>query len=247
MRIKEKKMDIDYSRTRQFFKKRAQKFREDNPYSVTMYQDNNAELVQQRNRKEVQKLVPLLNLNKSTRVLDVACGIGRWADAVGDAVGVYCGVDFSEELVQIARKRNHRDNCCFYVGGADEIESVILENNGQKYNLILLIGILMYLNDDDLYKTLQQIKKASSPHAVICIREPIATKERLTLKDFYSEELEDNYNAIYRTREELMEFFEKTLLPDGFTIREENFLFEEEQLNNRKETAQYYFIFERQK
>ena len=41
MRIKEKITDIDYGETRQFFKNRADKFQEDNPYSVTMYQDNN--------------------------------------------------------------------------------------------------------------------------------------------------------------------------------------------------------------
>ena len=35
MRIKEKVANIDYSETRQFFKNRAQKFQEDNPYSVT--------------------------------------------------------------------------------------------------------------------------------------------------------------------------------------------------------------------
>lgn len=63
-------------------------------------------------------------------------------------------------------------------------------------------------------------------------------KDRLILKDFFSEELKDNYNAIYRTREELMKFFKPTLLEKGF-------LFEEDVLNNRKEKSQYYFVLER--
>ena len=90
-----------------------------------------------------------------------------------------------------------------------------------------------------------QIEENCEEHGIICIREPIGIIERLTLKDFYSEELQDNYNAIYRNRLELQNFFEKTLLAKGFRIREEGFLFEEDTLNNRKETAQYYFIFER--
>ena len=36
MRIKEKITDIDYQKTRQFFKNRAGKFSDDNPYSVNI-------------------------------------------------------------------------------------------------------------------------------------------------------------------------------------------------------------------
>ena len=77
MRIKNKVENIDYKETKLFFKKRAEKFQENNPYSVTMYQDNNAEIVKQRNKKEIEKLLPKLHIEKNSRVLDVACGIGR--------------------------------------------------------------------------------------------------------------------------------------------------------------------------
>ena len=69
--------------------------------------------------------------------------------------------------------------------------------------------------------------------------------ERLTLKEFYSEELKDKYDAIYRTRDELLNVFEKTLMAAGFRITQNGFLFDEDALNNRKETAQYYFVLER--
>ena len=74
MRIIEEKVDINYIETHEFFKKRAEKFQEDNPYSVTMYQDNNADLVKNRNFKEVQKLYPLLKLN---------IGCGMWYRKMG--------------------------------------------------------------------------------------------------------------------------------------------------------------------
>ena len=85
MRITEEIANINYNETKQFFKKRAERFKEDNPYSVTMYQDDNQELVRERNQKEVDKLLPLLKLQKESRVLDVGCGIGRWADEIGRA------------------------------------------------------------------------------------------------------------------------------------------------------------------
>lgn len=245
MRIKEKATDIDYQQTKKFFHKRAEKFQEDNPYSVTMYQDDNKELVTMRNQKEIEKLYPELRLDDSSRVLDIACGIGRWADAIKESIEEYCGVDFSGELIEIACKRNEKDNFIFFEGATNEIEKVLLENGRGRYNTILMIGILIYLNDKDMLSSLRQIERLCEEHAVICIREPIGIEERLTLKNHFSEELEDDYNAIYRTREELMDYFKQTFFEKGFHVRKEGFLFEEDILNNRKETAQYYYILER--
>lgn len=130
MRITEEIIDIDYNETKRFFGKRADKFSADNPYSVTMYQDRNKELVRERNRKETEKLLPLLKLNADSRVLDVACGIGRWADAMPDDIEEYCGVDFSGELVEIARQRNKKDNFSFWEGAANEIGQIVKKTRG---------------------------------------------------------------------------------------------------------------------
>ncbi len=245
MRIAEKKTDIDYKETKRFFKNRSEKFSGENPYAVTMYQDHNKELVQQRNQKETEKLCPLLTLDAHAKVLDVACGIGRWADVLPEEISAYCGLDFSRELIEIAKQRNTRAHFSFLEGAAEELE-VTLEKHGLgKFNRVLLVGILLYLNDREVKSVLEQVERSSEPHSLICIREPIGIKKRLTLKDFFSEELDDQYNAIYRTRQEFAEFLEEALIRKGFTVRREGFLFEEEALNNRKETAQYFYILER--
>lgn len=245
MRVKEKVENIDYTETKEFFKHRAGKFREDNPYSVTMYQDHNEKLVRDRNQKEVERLKPLLELGKQSRVLDVGCGIGRWGDAITEEIEEYCGLDFSSELIKIAQKRTKKENYFFCEGPITELEKVLLRNNKGKYNVALLVGILMYVNDEDMELLLEQLEHRCMEHATICIREPIGLGERLTLKDFFSEDLNDNYNAIYRTRDELAGFFQKGLLNKGFKIAKEGFLFQETDLNNRKETMQYYFLLRR--
>ena len=74
MRVYQEKLDIQYEDTKEFFAKRASCYHEDNPYSVTMYQDNNPELVVKRNEREIAFLMPKLQLSESSRVLDVACG-----------------------------------------------------------------------------------------------------------------------------------------------------------------------------
>ena len=244
MRIKSEKKNISYQATHEFFYKRAKKFNEDNPYCVTMYQDNHPEIVQARNEKEIERILPLLCLDKESKVLDVACGVGRWSDAITTEIAEYCGIDFCKEFIDIAIKRNDRENSFFFEGASNEIEDVLKKNNKGRYNVVLLIGILMYLNDGDIVSCLEQVERVCEEHAIICIREPIGIENRLTLKEYYSEELKDNYNAIYRSKEELNCFLEKTLFNKGFRIAKEEFLFEGE-LNNRKETAQYYYILKR--
>ena len=133
----------------------------------------------------------------------------------------------------------------YCVGGASEIAEILKKNGKGLYNRILIVGILMYLNDVDMENSLRQIEKVCEKKSIICIREPIAIEERLTLKDFFSEELKDYYNAIYRTRDELKVSINEMFLNKGFSIKEEGFLFDDDVLNNRKETAQYYYILER--
>lgn len=245
-RIKNKIEKIDYDSTQNFFQNRALKYNSENPYSVTMYQDNHPELVAQRNAAEIRKLKPMLGLDSNSKVLDVACGIGRWSDSISENITEYCGVDFSSELIRLAKERNcNKPDRDFIVGSASEIENVLKESGKSQYNVILLIGILMYINENELLDMLMQIERAAEDHAVICIREPVGIEERLTLKEFYSQELQDNYNAIYRTDKELKAYFEKAFLSKGFRIEKEGFLFDDRDLNNRKETEQYYYILRR--
>lgn len=246
MRVYKEKQDIQYKDTKEFFDKRAGRYNEDNPYSVTMYQDNNPALVKERNQKEVQKLLPKLCLSKGSKVLDIACGIGRWAEAVQMDIDRYCGIDFSGELIKIACERNDRENFSFYEGSALELEKVLGEKQkGVLFDTVLIMGAQIYFNDADISPFYTQVCNLCAKHAVICMRELIGIEERLTLKKFFSDELQDDYNAIYRTRQEYQMFYGETFFKRGFSMKEEGFLFEEDALNNRKETAQYYWIFER--
>ena len=244
-RIKKDIVSIDYKDTLNFFDHRAEKYNDNNPYTVTMYQDSHPELVQERNRAETDKLLPLLRLDEQSKVLDLTCGIGRWSDAVSTEIREYCGIDFSEKLIDIARERNHKPNRCFYVGDAVRFRDVLTEHNKGKYSRFLLIGLLMYINDDDVMSIMRQLLETADRQSIICIREPLGIDERLTLKGFYSEELQTDYYAVYRTLDELMNIFEKTLLQNGFQVSQSGFLFSNGILNNRSETAQYYFVLER--
>lgn len=246
MRVKNEIENLNYTDTQLFFKHRAEKYNTGNPYSVTMYQDGNPELVKQRNEKEMNKLLPLLGLSDESKVLDVACGIGRWSDAIDTPIAEYCGIDFSKELIEIATNRNKElGNRHFYVGQVKDTNKLLTENNRGKYTVALFVGILMYINDDDIAQSIGSVLDSMEEQSVICVREPVGINDRLTLKDFYSDELSDNYNAIYRTRNELEHLFEEQIISKGYKLTQSGFLFDEDSMNNRKETVQYYYIFER--
>ena len=55
MRIKKSIENISYNDTKQFFNNRVSKYDDDNPYSVTMYQDKHPDLVSARNKAEMEK------------------------------------------------------------------------------------------------------------------------------------------------------------------------------------------------
>lgn len=246
MRIKNERETIDYNDTINFFENRAKKYNNNNPYSVTMYQDNNPELVIKRNNQEINVLKPKMQLSSKSKVLDVACGIGRWYDSVKDEIMEYCGLDFCNEFIELARARNNKSsNCDFFVSSCTEISTCLKKYKKSDFDRVLMIGVLMYLNDDDVRLCFEQINEVILNKTVICIREPIGIESRLTLKDQFSEELNDSYNAIYRTRDEIYELICKGFIDKGFSLNEEGFLFKNKELNNRRETAQYYFVLER--
>ena len=256
MRLKKEKIELDYNATKAFFDARAEKYTSANPYGVTMYQDDNSKMVYERNQAEAEKILPYLQINSESVVLDIACGVGRWADILEDTgMKAYYGLDFDDKLINIAKERVEYPACSFFVAGVDEIKDVLWnrvegERQGslkQLCNRILLAGILCYLNDKDIVKLFSDLNDICDTNTKIYIRVPVGIDERLTLKDFYSDELKTEYHAIYRMRDEYYEFMESTLLNEGFYIEKEGYLFEDASLNDRAETRQYFFVLSRKK
>ena len=186
-----------------------------------------------------------MKLGETSRVLDLACGAGRWLDVMPENIALYRGIDFSSGMIDIARANNSRTNAQFFTGPVLEAENILPKDECGTFNRVLIIASLMYMNDSGILSLFGSLDSLMTrQNVVICIKVSIGTEARLTLKDFYSEELKSDYNAIYRTRAEYLEFFSQTLIPAGFALTDEGFMFDES-LNNRKETVQYYFILER--
>lgn len=246
-RIHQKNVSLDYSRTRNFFDARVERYSEDYPYLAATYQDTRPELGMERDRHEKKLITPLLELDKKSRILDIGCGVGRWLDALAEIVGVYVGLDFSAPFLEIAKKRSvtfaHQCKISFAQCAVQELFSSKNDIIYKKYSHFICCGVLIYINNDDLYDIISNIPSIMDDHSKIYLRESVGVNYKMTLKDFYSEELKAEYNAIYRTSAEYRELFQPLLKKGYQCVRDENLF--DSALNNRTETTQHFFLFAR--
>lgn len=239
-------VEIDYKKTKEFFEKRANKKSEVSYLSLTMYQDRNPGLAEQRDREEKAVMLPLLEFDKNANVLDIGCGAGRWASVFAEKVNAYLGLDFSEELLRIGKLTYaNYPEIYFQKMSATELEPKFFVVQ-KPFDLIIVSGLLIYLNDSDIKNLISVILEVSKIGTRLYLREPISLlSERKLLIDHFSEDLDSFYNAIYRTQNDLEKLIIRPLLNNGFSIKYNDFLFKSDLLNTRKDTRQYYYILKK--
>ncbi len=235
---------MDATDVKAFFEDRARRFDDSHPLVSVLYQDSNPGLAEARDRHEKETLVPLLGLKPTDRVLDIGCGIGRWAERIAPEVAQYHGTDLVSSLVDLARTRFRKyANVSFQTLGAQDHTPEAL-SCPPPFDLAIVAGVLVYVNDADCFSVLRGLASCCGPSGRVLIREPVGVLDRLTLKGVWSEELRHSYSAIYRTIEEYIALFEKTLLLDGFVLLKQARLLPPG-LSNRTETTQHYFLLAR--
>lgn len=220
-----------------FFEERSRRITELGPLRAVIYQDKHPDLAERRDRAEKERIAPLLDLDGTQRLLDLGCGSGRWAEALAGLVSHYHGIDISQGLVDYARDRFAGDpHMRFSVGSVDDFSLASLGED-RPFDRVLCSGVLIYLNDEEVRQALACIARACAPDAVLVFREPLAVETRLTILQHYSDELEQEYNAIYRTQPEL-EAAMASAMGAGFEVVDSGEVYPDASLNNRVETRQ---------
>jgi SAM-dependent methyltransferase len=238
-----KKPQIDPSDVMRFFAERAEKAKKIGSLRAVIYQDKHPDLAERRDVAEKSLLLPMLRLQASDRVLDIGCGTGRWTAVIAPQVARYHGTDFSADLIEIARAEHGGfENVCFSVLPSVSVNLKEL-GEAERFDKIVVFGLLIYLNDDDVIETLRRVANVAAPQCYLLIREPVAIGERLTIKEHFSDDLDQIYNAIYRTEEELLAMTFTTLGLLGFVLVDKGYVYEQKELCNRADTVQKWYAF----
>jgi SAM-dependent methyltransferase len=204
-----------------------------------MLRENNDPIPYERNRKEINIIKKLLDFSSPRNILDIGCGYGRWAVNLENYISYYDGIDYSESYINVARetfKGKHRFH--FIQMPAENITREIFPGD---YDLIIINGLCMYLNDSVLYSLMSILNNFVANNTNIYLRESVSViGKRLTLKDFPSKELNTEYNAIYRTPEEYEELIADRL--SGMKIKSSEFFLTPETGAKEETNQKYWFL-----
>lgn len=232
-RVYTDKIEIDNNSTKEFWENRANNI--NNLQTVLLGSDKTG--IEQNTRNEHEKLIveSVVKQIKNPRILDIGCGIGRWAENLINQFDSYTGVDFSEGFIDYASKKfNDNENIKFYNNSILNLDKEILDS---KFNFIICTGVLMYVNDSNILNIFKAFRRVTPEY--VYIQESISLMDaRLTLNKFESKDLKTNYNAIYRTKQEYEEYF-KT---NKFDIIKTDLLLDNKSGAREETNAQYWIL-----
>lgn len=239
-------VSIEEKQAIKFFEKY---FDESAPIESIMLQKGNLDIAKGRNHQDFLALSSCVNISNFTNVLDIGCGYGRWLENLLPIVKIYDGIDGAENIIYYAssRYKTYHPNIQFHKCNLINLSSNILR---PFYDLVIFNGILMYCNDDTLIQILETLKSVIKKNTIIYLRESVSVikdteylslnNERFTLKEFQTDLLDMNYNAIYRTVKEYETIF-KEIFPNLLILKSG---FINAETCKYKETNQHYWVIQ---
>lgn len=232
-RVYTDKIEIDNNSTKEFWENRANNI--NNLQTVLLGSDKTG--IEQNTRNEHEKLIveSVVKQIQNPKILDIGCGIGRWAENLINQFDSYTGVDFSEGFIDYAStKFSDNKNIKFCNNSILELDDTILSSN---FNFIICTGVLMYVNDSNIFDIFNAFRRVTPEY--VYIQESISLMDaRLTLNQFESKDLQTNYNAIYRTKQEYEEYFKTS----GFDIIKTDLLLDNKSGAREETNAQYWIL-----
>lgn len=162
------------------------------------------EVAEYLERSETRHLFHVLDVRPQMRVLDLACGTGRWAFEFARRCRRVVAIDFAAGMIERARQEASRrqvGNVEFRVGSIEQFQA------DETFDILVLSGILVYFSDQQVDAILQRLRPTLKPGAKIVSRETVAIHERQDVRQEAHAKVGDTYSAIYRRPEEYQQLF----------------------------------------
>lgn len=144
---------------------------------------------------ELRNFLKHVSVSPESNLLELGCGVGRWALSLAPLVGKYVGIDVNSNAIRIAESIVNSegiDNVKFFH------QSITDFNPESYYDIIYFSGVSQYLSDQDLSFILNKIKPHLSNNAILVDRSTINIQKREIL-------VNDSYVSIFRTPNEIAE------------------------------------------
>jgi predicted TPR repeat methyltransferase len=111
--------------------------------SVALYSLGNPALLESATEEVVTFLRQRALVAQQTRVLEIGCGIGRFAQALAGEVASFTGIDISQNMIRIARERsaNLRNVVLLPTSGSD-----LGNHDGASFDLVLAVDSFPYID-----------------------------------------------------------------------------------------------------
>lgn len=165
-------------------------------------------------------------------VLDVGCGAGQITDYLTQKGFNVIGLDFSQELLKIA-KQNFPNSKFMLVDICDYKQETQVDG-------IITKDTLFHLPDEDLIHVLQKFKKLLKPSGNICI---IMDIPKETGENIFVEELDSKQKVYYNylSAEKLKNMLEKT----GFIVKKVQLVNENDNASTYAESLMVFYVCNR--
>ena len=232
-------LEFDVEKVRNFWDGRARKLKAHSLglLQAGMFTRNEAEAAErwETERREVSQLLSRV-VHPSDEILEPGCGTGRWTRELVQMGRHVVGFDRCREFIEVAKDFEpdalHRSGIEYLIGGVAEFHTE------QQFDGIFVSGLLQYLSEPELCQFKKLLHDQAKPGSWLCIKQTIALDRRIELRGFFSETMEEEYSAIYRTEDELLR-----AIPDSFTLVDARSVFSP--TSDKPETCQKAFLFRR--
>lgn len=234
-------MPFDSNKVFDFWSKRAKMLKEKKvtPFQSTLL-TSNPEAAEKRDKFEKEKILNVLKKfdhHFNGLALELGCGVGRISELFSKYFQHIDALDYCEEFINVARENSRRrciNNIDYYVSNFKNFSS------NKIYDCIISSGLIEYLSDEDFLQLVKMIDNNIKDDGFCFLRESVGVDERLNLHGFYSKTLDWDYNAAYRTSDEICEQFRE----HGFTVKYEEMTMPP--TKEKPETCQKILIFQKQ-
>jgi aspartate racemase len=143
-------------------------------------------------------------LSKDGSMMELGCGLGRWTRVLSSYVNSIEAFDYSNSFIENAKAISIKEkinNVNFFCSNVEDI------NPDKQYDYIVSIALLHYLDELQFKKFIEVIKSNLIKGGVAILRESFGYQKRFEMHGYYSDVLTEEYHAVYRTTEEIIESF----------------------------------------